>query len=91
MKRFTKYLALFSDGSLRGIDRVRPRKMNEVDVQNNPAINSTTLSPMTDESGSVRAYVGTGDFGRGDSTSTGCRTLPWTASKPKSPNRRSKS
>lgn len=58
MKRFTKYLALFLTGSLAALTACGP-EMNEVDVQNNPAINSTTLSPMTDESGSVRAYVGT--------------------------------
>lgn len=58
MKRFTKYLALFLTGSLAALTACGP-EMNEVDVQNNPAINSTTLSPMTDESGSTRAYVGT--------------------------------
>ncbi|HIY68851.1 MAG TPA: IPT/TIG domain-containing protein [Candidatus Alistipes intestinigallinarum] len=58
MKRFTKYLTLFLTGSLAALTACGP-EMNEVDVQNNPAINSTTLSPMTDESGSVRAYVGT--------------------------------
>lgn len=58
MKRFTKYLALFLTGSLAALTACGP-EMNEVDVQNNPVINSTTLSPMADESGSVPAYVGT--------------------------------
>ena len=50
MKRFTKYLALFLTGSLAALTACGP-EMNEVDVQNNPVINSTTLSPMADESG----------------------------------------
>ena len=58
MKRFTKYLALFLTGSLAALTACGP-EMNEVDVQNNPAINSSSLEPMTDESGSTRAYVGT--------------------------------
>ena len=58
MKRITKYLALFLTGSLAALTACGP-EMNEVDVQHNPAVNSSTLSPTTDESGSIRAYVGT--------------------------------
>lgn len=58
MKRFTKYLALFLTGSLAALTACGP-EMNEVEVRNTPVINSSTLSPLTDESGSVRAYVGT--------------------------------
>ena len=58
MKRFTKYLALILTGSLAALTACGP-EMNEVEVRNTPAINSSTLSPLTDESGSVRAYVGT--------------------------------
>lgn len=58
MKRITKYLTLLLSGSLAALTACGP-DMNEVDAQHTPAINSTTLSPMTDESGSTRAYVGT--------------------------------
>lgn len=58
MKRITKYLTLLLTGSLAALTACGPEQ-SEVDVQHTPAINSTTLSPMTDESGSVRAYIGT--------------------------------
>lgn len=58
MKRITKYLTLLLSGSLAVLTACGPEQ-NAVDVQRTPAINSTTLSPMTDESGSVRAYIGT--------------------------------
>lgn len=58
MKRITKYLTLLLSGSLAALTACGP-EMSEVDVQHTPSINSTTLSPMTDESGSTRAYVGT--------------------------------
>lgn len=58
MKRITKYLTLLLAGSLAALTACGP-EMSEVDVQHTPSINSTTLSPMTDESGSVRAYIGT--------------------------------
>lgn len=58
MKRITKYLTLLLSGSLAALTACGP-DMNEVDAQHTPAINSTTLSPLTDESGSTRAYVGT--------------------------------
>lgn len=58
MKRITKYLTLLLTGSLAALTACGP-EMSEVDVQHTPSINSTTLLPMTDESGSTRAYVGT--------------------------------
>lgn len=58
MKRITKYLTFLLTGSLAALTACGP-EMSEVDVQHTPSINSTTLSPMTDESGSVRAYIGT--------------------------------
>lgn len=58
MKRITKYLTLLLAGSLAALTACGPEQ-SEVDVQHTPSINSTTLSPMTDESGSVRAYIGT--------------------------------
>lgn len=58
MKRITKYLTLLLAGSLAALTACGPEQ-SEVDAQHTPSINSTTLSPMTDESGSVRAYIGT--------------------------------
>lgn len=58
MKRITKYLTLLLAGSLATLTACGPEQ-SEVDAQHTPSINSTTLSPMTDESGSVRAYIGT--------------------------------
>lgn len=58
MKRFTKYLTLFLTGSLAALTACGP-EMNEVEAHHVPSINGTTLAPMSDESGSVRAYVGT--------------------------------
>lgn len=58
MKRITKYMTLLLAGSLAALTACGPEQ-SEVDVQHTPSINSTTLSPMTDESGSVRAYIGT--------------------------------
>lgn len=58
MKRITKYTALFLAGSLAVMTACGP-KMNEVDVQHTPSVNAARLTPLTDESGSVRAYIGT--------------------------------
>ena len=58
MKRFTKYLTLFLTGSLAALTACGP-EMNEVEAHHVPSVNGTTLAPMSDESGSVRAYVGT--------------------------------
>ena len=58
MKRVSKYLALLLAGSLAVLTACGP-EMSQVDVQHIPAVDGTKLDPLTDESGSSRAYVGT--------------------------------
>ena len=58
MKRIAKYLTLLLTGPLALLTACGP-EMNEVEAHHVPSVNGTTLAPMSDESGSIRAYVGT--------------------------------
>lgn len=58
MKRITKYLTLLLTGTLAALTACGP-EMDEVEAHHVPSVNGTTLAPLSDESGSIRAYVGT--------------------------------
>lgn len=58
MKRFIKYAKPLMLGALALLAACGP-EMSSVETANVPAVNGATLSPLTDESGSSRAYVGT--------------------------------
>ncbi|WP_295935748.1 IPT/TIG domain-containing protein [uncultured Alistipes sp.] len=57
MKRITKYIILLLSGAL--MMGSCESNMNEIGASHYPSVNGKKLSPLSNESGSVRAYVGT--------------------------------